>query len=90
MASYSIQASDVSQTTPKLSRGQVSITSSVPIYWVVGENPIADSRCSIILAHDTRIIRLPVSCSKLAVLAVETPGTVSIVEINGIRSSCMA
>lgn len=90
MASYSISANSVSQTTPVLARGPVTITSDVNIYWRVGEDPIADSKCALVRAGTTLQIRIPVKCSKLAVLAVNSPGWVTIHEVNGVKASCSA
>ena len=88
MASYSINANSVNQTTPVLARGPVTITSDVNIYWRVGENPIADNRCALVRAGTRLEIRIPVKCSKIAVLAVNTPGWVTIHEVNGTKASC--
>ena len=88
MASYSINANSVSQTTPVLARGPVTITSAVNIYWRVGENPVADTKCALVRAGTSIQIRIPVKCSKLAVLAVSDPGWVTIHEINGTKASC--
>jgi len=90
MASYSISANNVSQTTPKLARGTVTISSDVTVYWTVGESPTATDRCALLSAGDSKTLRLPVSCSKIAVLAVNIPGTVNITEINGTKASCSA
>lgn len=88
MASYSINANSVSQSTPVLARGPVTITSDVNIYWRVGENPIADNRCALVRAGTSLQIRIPVKCSKIAVLAVNTPGWVTVHEVNGTKASC--
>jgi hypothetical protein len=90
MAAYSLSATDVSQQSPKLKKGKVRIHASVNIYWVVGENPVANSRtCAVLRAGETLELRLPVKCSSIAVLAVDKPGAVTVVEHNGgARSSC--
>ena len=88
MASYSINANTVSQTTPVLARGPVTVTSDVNIYWRVGENPTADNRCALVRAGTTLKINIPVKCSKIAVLAVSSPGWVTIHEVNGTKASC--
>ena len=90
MASYSILANNINQTTPVLARGPITITSDVNIYWRVGENPVADNRCALVRAGTTQTLRIPVKCSKLAVLAVSTPGWVTVHEINGTKASCSA
>jgi hypothetical protein len=90
MAAYSLSATDVSQQSPKLKKGKVRVHSSVNIYWVVGENPVANSKnCAVLRAGETLELRLPVKCSSIAVLAVNEPGAVTVVEHNGgARSSC--
>lgn len=88
MASYSINANSVSQTTPVLARGLVTITSDVNVYWRVGENPTADNHCALVRAGTRLEIRIPVKCSKIAVLAVKEPGWVTIHEVNGTKASC--
>ena len=88
MASYSISANSVSQTTPVLARGPVTITADVNVYWRVGENPTADSKCALVRAGTTLQIRIPVKCSKIAVLAVGAPGWVTVHEVNGTKASC--
>ena len=90
MAAYSLTATDLSQHSPKLKKGIVRIYASVSIYWVVGENPTANSKnCAVLRAGETLELRLPVKCSRIAVLAVNEPGAVTVVEHNGgARSSC--
>jgi len=90
MASYSIQASSFSQSTPVLRKGPVSIIASVSVYFVVGENPTVNPNTSaLLLAGQTRRINLPVKCSKIAIMAVDTPGSVSIIEEStGTKASC--
>ena len=90
MASYSISANSVSQTTPVLARGPITISSDVNIYWRVGEAPVADSKCALVRAGTTLQIRIPVKCSKIAVLAVGALGWVTVHEINGTKASCSA
>ena len=88
MASYSISANSVSQSTPVLARGLVTITTDVNVYWRVGENPVADNHCALVRAGTRLEIRIPVKCSRIAVLAVNTPGWVTIHEVNGTKASC--
>jgi hypothetical protein len=90
MASYSIQATSVSQQTPVLRKGPISIYASVAAYFVVGENPtVTPGKCALIPAGETRELNLPVKCSKIAILAVNEQGTVSIVERSaGVKASC--
>ena len=90
MAAYSLTATNVSQPSPKLKKGIVKIYASVSIYWVVGENPTANSKnCAVLRAGETLELRLPVKCSRIAVLAVNEMGAVTVVEHNGgARSSC--
>ena len=92
MASYSIQANNISQATLVLRKGEINISSEVAIYFVVGENPIANTTtCALIPAGQTRKLRLPTKCNKIAVLAVTTTGTVLITELTaGVSSSCSA
>jgi hypothetical protein len=91
MASYNLQASAQSTHTPsKLTRGRVRIWSTVPIYWVIGENPVArSSGCARLSAGQVLELRLPTSCARLAVLAVDKPGSVTVTEVpGGASSSC--
>jgi len=88
MASYSINADSVSQITPVLARGPIIITSTVNIYWRVGENPVADNKCAVIRAGTTQTLRIPVKCSRIAILAVKEPGWVTVYEVNGTKASC--
>jgi hypothetical protein len=88
MASYNIQANQVSQLTPKLQRGEIKIIASVAVYFRIGNLPVADNKCAFISAGTERQIRLPTNCLQVAVQAVNTPGSVTIVEINKTRASC--
>ena len=88
MASYSINANSVSQTTPVLARGVVTITAQVSVYWRVGENPVADNKCALLRAGTSQELRIPVKCSKIALLAVNTSGWITVHEINGTKASC--
>lgn len=90
MASYNIQANNVSQSTPKLQRGEIKIISTVAIYFRIGNNPQADSKCAFIPAGESRQIRLPTNCLQAAVMAINKPGSVTIVEVNKTKSSCSA
>jgi len=91
MASYSIQADNTSQATPKLIRGKVLIISQTSVYFKVGNDPVADPKtCALLPAGSTRELRLPTGCLQIAVLAVKDPGNVSIVEVNETKASCSA
>ena len=88
MASYSIQANDVSQTTPVLRKGPVTLHAGVNVYFKIASDPTADSQsCALLLAGQSRTINLPVKCLKIAVLAVDTRGAISIIEESGGASS---
>ena len=87
MATYSIQANDVSQTTPVLQKGPIRIEAAVSVYWTVGENPTATNKCALLMAGQTRDLRLPVKCSRIAFMAVKEPGYVTVSEQNGGASS---
>jgi hypothetical protein len=88
MASYSVNANSVSQTTPVLARGLVTITAQVSVFWRVGENPTADNKCALLRAGTSLQLRIPVKCSKIAFLAVKDPGWVTVHEVNGTKASC--
>lgn len=88
MASYSINANSVSQSTPVLARGPVNITAQTNVFWRVGENPIADDRCALLRAGDSLQLRIPVKCSRIAFLAVKESGWVTVHEVNGTKASC--
>lgn len=91
MSAQSLSTSTtVSQTSSKLKRGKIRIYSSTTIYWMIGENPTASSKnCAVLRAGETIEIKLPVSCSRLAVLAVNEPGVVTVTEVSGgAKASC--
>ena len=88
MASYSINANSVSQSTPVLARGPVTITAQASVFWRVGENPVADNKCALLRAGTTQTLRIPVKCSRIAFLAVKDPGWVTVHEVNGTKASC--
>jgi hypothetical protein len=88
MASYSINANSVSQATPVLARGPVTITAQVSVFWRVGENPVADNKYALLRAGTSLQLRIPVKCSKIAFLAVKDPGWVTVHEVNGTKASC--
>jgi len=90
MASYSINANDVSQSTPVLQKGPISIHAQVAVYYIVGENPVANNKnCGLLMAGQTRNLRLPVKCSRVAVVAVKEPGYVTVTETGGgAKASC--
>ena len=90
MASYSINANSVSQSTPVLARGPVTITAQASVFWCVGENPVADDRCALLRAGASLQLRIPVKCSRIAFLAVKDPGWVTVHEVNGTKASCSA
>lgn len=91
MASYSLTATNISQQSPVLKKGVVILYSAVPVYFVVGENPIVDpSKCALLRAGESREMRFPVKCSKIAVQAVGVPGAVTITEqAGGVKASCV-
>lgn len=88
MASYNIQADQVSRSTPKLQRGEIKIITEVSVYFRIGNDPVADVKCAFIPAGSQRQIRIPTNCLQVAVQAVNTAGSVTIVEINKTRASC--
>ena len=88
MASYSINANPVSQSTPVLARGPISVTTQVNVFWRVGENPVADNKCALLRAGTTQTLRIPVKCSRIAFLAVKDSGWVTVHEVNGTKASC--
>ena len=91
MSAYSLSATNVSQQSPVLRKGIVRLYSSVAIYFMVGENPVIDiTKCALLRAGETREMRFPVKCSKIAVQAVNTEGFVTITEQNGgVKASCI-
>ena len=90
MASYNILADKVSKSTPKLQRGEIKITAEVTVYFRIGNDPVADSRCAFIPAGETRSISLPTNCLQVAVQAVNTPGSVTVWEVSKAKASCSA
>jgi hypothetical protein len=88
MASYNIQANQVSKSTPKLQRGEIKITTEVSVYFRIGNNPQADNHCAFIAAGTSRQIRLPTNCLQVAVQAVNASGGVTIAEVSKAKASC--
>lgn len=91
MPAYSIQAQpDSSRQSPNLAKGPVRIIPTVAVYWSVGENPTASKTgCAMLAAGKELVLRIPVKCSRIAVLAVNTPGVVTIIEeFGGAKASC--
>jgi hypothetical protein len=58
---------------------------------MVGENPVIDvAKCAMLQAGETREMRFPVKCSKIAVQAVNTEGFVTVTEASGgVKASCI-
>ena len=92
MSTYILQANNTNQTTPVLKKGPVKISTSVAIYWTVGENPVArPGQSALLRSGQTLNLRIPVKCSKIAILAVKDIGPVTISEQSGgASSSCSA
>lgn len=91
MSTYVLSASSTCVQSPKLIKGLIRITTTVPVYWVIGENPVATpTGCARLPAGGSIELRLPVKCSSLAVLAVDVPGVVNIIELGVTRPSCSA
>lgn len=89
MSTYTLSASDVVQISPKLKKGLIRIFTSTAVYWAIGENPIAKTTgCAMLRGGDSIELKLPVKCSSLSVLAVDDPGTVTILELGVTRPSC--
>lgn len=90
MAVYTLLANDTSQQTPKLAKGTVRLYSTVPIYWVVGEDPqVTPGRSAVLSVGTTQELRLPVKCSRIAIQAVNESGSVTIIEVlGGASASC--
>ena len=91
MSAYSLNATNVSQQSPVLRKGIVRLYSSVAIYFMVGENPVVDpTKCALLRAGESREMRFPVKCSKIAVQAVGASGAVTITEqAGGVKASCI-
>ena len=90
MASYTLQATAVSQSTPKLQRGEIKISAEVAVYFRIGNDPQADNKCAFIPAGETRQIRLPTNCLQVSVQAVNAPGSVTVYEVSKAKASCSA
>lgn len=91
MSSYSFIASNKNTQSPRLTKGQVRLSTSVNVYWAFGSDPVAGPGCAMLPAGQSIELRLPVNCIRLAVMAVQDPGRVSIIEIQGgARASCSA
>lgn len=90
MSAQSITTNTTTSTQgSKLKRGRVKIYASTSVFWAIGENPIASrDKCALLRAGETIELKIPVNCSRLAVLAATEPGFVTITEIAGARSSC--
>lgn len=89
MATYSIQANKQNQVTPVLRKGTVRIQTTVAVYWKVGEDPQANEQCALLRAGQSIDLRLPTKCNRIAILAVNEPGSASVTETSGgARASC--
>lgn len=91
MASHTILANTSSSTTgSKLRRGRIKIHTNTAIYWAIGEHPVASKNgCALLPAGESIELRIPVNCSKIAVLAVHEEGSVIVIEIpDGAKASC--
>jgi hypothetical protein len=88
MSSYNIRANSISQSTPKLQRGEIKIVAEVSVYFRIGNDPAADDKCAFVPAGESRQIRLPTNCLRVAVQAVNTAGSVTIVEVSKAKASC--
>ena len=90
MTMYSIVADHQSQQTPVLKKGPITISSTVNVYFMIGSDAVANrEKCAIIRAGESRRINLPTRCLRLAVLAVNEPGVVSVTEESeGVRARC--
>lgn len=92
MKSFTISANKTNQQSEALPKGQIRIRSTVPVYYRIGSDPIVDKLNSAIIKPNTDVeIRIPVKCLKLAVVAVQDSGTVTVTEMTGgARASCSA
>ena len=92
MPAYSLTVTTTDSISPKLAKGKIRSFASVPVNWVIGENPkINSTNCAILEAGQVIELRLPFSCSRLAVQAFDEPGCVTITEISGgAKASCSA
>ena len=90
MASTVINTNTETSTQgPKLKRGVVKLYTNTAIYWVIGENPVANNRtCALLRAGQSIELRIPVNCSTVAVLAVSEPGYVTVTDLPGAKASC--
>lgn len=91
MTTYTIQAVNTeSECTPVLQRGDIIIHATVPVYYMIAEWPIAEpGKCALIRAGESLKLTLKTRCNRVAVRAVNQPGSVSITEKSGgARSSC--
>jgi len=90
MSAHTITTNTSSSTQGlKLRKGWVKIYASTSVYWTVGENPVASAdKCAMLRAGETIELKIPVNCSKLAVLAVNESGYVSVTDFPGAKASC--
>lgn len=81
---------ETSTQGPKLKRGSVRVYASTAVYWVVGENPTAQKQsCALLPANTSIELRIPVNCSRLAVIAAHEPGYVTVTDVPGAKASCV-
>ena len=92
MASYAMKVSDVSQSSPVLTKGKIQLTSDVSVFYAIGVDPIAVvGKTSILRAGQKETLILPSDGYRIALIQVKEPGRVSIVEQHGgASSSCSA
>lgn len=88
MKSFTLQATKQNQQTSVLPKGKIKISTAVPVYYTIGNDPIVDPTNSALIKANTTIeIRIPVKCLKLAIMAVKDSGKVSVTELTGGASS---
>ena len=89
-ASVIVTNTKTSTQGPKLKRGLVRIYASTAVHWCLGEDPTAQKQtCALLPANTSIELRIPVNCSRLAVIAAHEPGYVTVTDVPGAKASCV-
>ena len=88
-AAVIISNTETSTLGPKMKRGLVRVYASTSVYWVIGENPIANkTNCALLRAGQSIELRIPVNCSRIAIIAAKEAGYVTVIDVPGAKASC--
>lgn len=89
MSTYSFAVSSNPQQSPKLRKGKLRISATVAVYWKLGANAVACTKCSLLGPNQKLDIDNPYSDAVISFLAAKKDGSATVFEvIGGARSAC--